>query len=373
MAKLSIAQLKSIVASYVAATNISNDTLSVTRDNIVGLADKIGKIQTIQHYFTDKLEVLTGEDLSFGKTVEEWAIDLILPEAYDSTGASALSRHDQTFRPVYYSFTCGRKMIPMTLPYNNIERAVHNEGQFAEVVAAMTKSLYDSEAMLRYGIKRQALGRLAGMCAYNMDATNATSYSTTGVYSVGTLLKDSGDAGKVFICVKPKTATSMTWADAKANGYVVENKLVEVKALPVDTSTGEAFIEAVKCDVEIASDFSEGHSLNGATLGATPEDGLILVVKQGVMPNLEVQTLSGAFHEDKVALPVKIVVVPDFGDLDSKYYAILLDRRGVKVHNTYRAVRENQNGDGDFINYFLHTENTVFVSRNIFVKVYSAS
>ena len=88
------------------------------------------------------------------------------------------------------------------------------------------------------------------------------------------------------------------------------------------------------------------------------------------MPSIEVPVQAGAFHQDKVALPTKIVVVPDLGSADEDVYGILLDARGVRCHNTYRAVRENVNGEGDFLNMFFHTENTAFVSRNSFVRVY---
>ena len=65
-----------------------------------------------------------------------------------------------------------------------------------------------------------------------------------------------------------------------------------------------------------------------------------------------------------------MIAVPDMGDADADYFAVLLDARAIRVHNTYRAVRNNENGEGDFLNYFYHTENTAHVSRNVFVKVY---
>ncbi|MBO7731122.1 MAG: hypothetical protein J6S67_01165 [Methanobrevibacter sp.] len=375
--KLSIAQLSSVLASYVDENKISVASFSETRNNTVGLLDKIGKIFTITTNFVDKLALFDGEDLSFGKTVEEWASDLILPEDYDATGANALAPHDSTYRPVFYSYTLGRKVIPQTIRNNDIERAVHNEGQFISIIEDKTKKMYDSETMLKYGIKREALGVLAEMCRYAMDSSNATWTIATEATSVGSsaravnaLLYITGNS-KMYVVVKPIPASSgLTGATAISGGYVIALDLVSELAQPVDTSTGEAFIEQVKKDVEIASDYSEGHSLNGNTLGATPEDGLVLVLKQGIMPSIEVQVQAGAFHQDKVALPTKIVVVPDLGSADEDVYGILLDARGVRCHNTYRAVRENVNGEGDFLNMFFHTENTAFVSRNSFVRVY---
>ena len=78
--KLSIKQLTEVLTAYVQENKISVATFTETRDNSVGLLDKIGKIFTITHNFVDKLEMFDGEFLSYGKTVEEWANDLILPE-----------------------------------------------------------------------------------------------------------------------------------------------------------------------------------------------------------------------------------------------------------------------------------------------------
>ena len=374
--KLSLVQLASVLAAYVDEQKISVATFAETRDNSVALLDTIGKIFTIETNFVDKLEMFNGEDLSFGKTVEEWAADLILPENYDASGSGALAPHESTYRPVYFSYTLGRKKIPQTIKNNDIERAVHNEGEFVKIIESKTKAMYDSETMLRYGIKRELLGVLAERCVDAMDPSNADvtlateGASISGAHSVGEVFYVTATT-KIYVLVKPiASGAGLTGTTALAGGYLIQYDLVKEIAKPVDTSTGEAFIEQVKKDVEIASDFSEGHSLNGNTLGAVPENGLVLVMKQGILPNLEVNTFAGAFHEDKVALPTKVVIVPDFGGADADIYGILLDARGVKLHNTYRAVRENLNGDGDFLNMFFHTENTAHASRNTFVRVY---
>lgn len=371
--KLSIAQLKTVLAAYVDENKISVDNFQVTKNNTVGLLDKVGMIFSIETRFVDKLDIFNGEDLSFGKTIEEWKEDLILPEDYDSTGANALAPYDSTYRPVFYSYTLGRKFIPQTIRNNDIQRAVHFEAQLVDIVASKTKALYDSETMLRYGIKREALGVLATLCVANMSSTGAdvTIAALSTTIAVARAINDiiyCTATGKTYNVVKNIGANAMTLQSAIDNGFVVEYALVTELAKPVDATTGEAFIEQVKKDVEIASDFSEGHSLNGNTLGAT--DGLVLIVKQGIMPNLEVYTQSGAFHEDKVALPTKVIAIPDLGAADGKIYSLLLDVRGVRLFNSYRAVRENANGKGDFLNLFFHTENTCHISRNSFVKVY---
>ena len=376
MAKLSIALLKSVVATYVDGNDIGVDSYAETRANSVGLLDTLGKIYTNWQNYGDKLDIFDGEDLSFGKTIEEWAQDLILPEDFDASGSGALAPHESTYRPVSFSYTLGKKTIPQTIRNNDIERAVHNIAQFEDIIAGKTKALYDSETMFRYALKRQALGVLIERCDDAMDSSNAdvtlaTAGTTiSGAVAVNELVYVTATS-KMYVAVKPiASGSGLTGTTAIAGGYLVELDLVKEIAQPVDDSTGEAFIEQVLKDVEVASDFSEGHSLNGNTLGGNPEAGLVLVMKQGIMPSLKVQTLAGAFHRDELAIPAEIKVIPDFGDADDDYYAILVDRRIMRLHNTYRAVRENMNGQGDFLNYFYHTENTAHVSRNCFVKVY---
>ena len=374
MAKLSYAELKSVVSSLITKAKISNPSFVETRDNVVGLLDKIGAIITLDtDYQQDKLYMFDGMFMSFGKTIEEYQEDLILPSSFDSTGAGALSPSDPTYRPVDYSYSLGRKVIKTTIRNNDIERAVHFEAQLVEIVAMQYKRLEDSMAVYRYQAKREMLAKYIALCE-EVSATTTT-FAISTAYSVGAYVRkgSSGDDAKVFaVVVKPIANTNThDWANAVLNGELIPLELIQAISQPVDTSTGEAFIEQVKKDLEVASDLSEGHSLNGNSLGAVSP--LVLVVKQGVIPALQVQTMAGAFHSEELAVPADIVVVKDFGSADSKYYAVLMDARGMRLHNTYNATREQINGDGDFLNIFRHTEDTAHVSRNTFIKVYSAS
>ena len=372
--KLSIEELKDYVGNIVTLTKMSNLTFSATRNNIVELLDKIGKIFTVDAcVVVDKLAKFDGEFLSFGKTIEEWQADLKLPQSYAAiaNAEDCLKPYYNTFRPVAYSYTLGKQYIPQSFPNNDIERAVHDEGEFQSVVAMLAKRLDDSVVAYRYAAKRQMVGEVAKYAAYCQDPTNATLFVASTAYAtVNTLLKNASNV--VGILVKAYGANDAAdWDAAVAGGWIIPLDLVSVLAKPVDSTTGEAFIEALKTDVEIASDISEGHSFNGNTLSGNT--GLTLIVKQGIMPSLDVNTLAGAFHLDKLDAGVDVISVPDFGDANSKFYAVLIDNRGMRLHNTYNATRENFNGLLDFLNVFRHTEDTAWISRNTFVRIYSAS
>lgn len=375
MAKFSIPELKTLVATLVTASNASYGSFTATRDNVVGLLDKIGKIITLDTEFQiDKLARFDGSELTFGKTVEDWAQDLILPGAYDASGSGALSPSDPTYRPVHYSYTIGRKVIKTTVRNDNIERAVHFDAQAVDIISMIYKRISDSRAQYRYGLKKELLATLIGLCwdEMGMNTAPATFSALSNYATVNTLLKDNNTPTAWGILVKPySSGDAANWAGAVAAGYIVVLDLVTKIAKPVDTSTGDAFIKQLKADIEIARDVSEGHSLNGNTLGAT--DGLVLITKQGVIPTLEVDTYAGAFNRNDLAVPCDIIVVNDFGSANAKNFAVLMDARGMRLFNDYSAIRENFNGDGDFLNLFDHSEFTPYACRNTFVKVYRES
>lgn len=372
MAKLSLAELASAVASYIGSNKVAYASFTETRNNIVGLLDKIGKIVQLDTSFFDKLGELDGEELSYGKTVEEWYQDLIMAVDYnqDTDGSRALKFYSPTYRPVCYNVSLGKKMIATSIPNNNIERAVHNEGQFVDIISTMTKRLSDSKALWKYECKRELIGKLCDLAvgAYS-NATAYANYADTPTnVAEGTFYKQ-GSPAKYAVCVKSKTAASGdTWATLVAGGYLIPIDFVKEVPVPEDSTTGENFIKAVKAKVEQAQDVSEGNSLNGNTIGA--EMGLALYVKQGTLPSLEVDTMAGAFHLEKLAMGVDAKVIKDFGSTSSKAYAVLMDNRAIRLHVDYEAVRENFNGAGDFLNLFQHIELTGFISRNAFFTIF---
>ena len=116
--------------------------------------------------------------------------------------------------------------------------------------------------------------------------------------------------------------------------------------------------------------FKNHENLNGALVKPTPEANRRLVIDTSLMPELEVKTLAGAFHDERLAMPATMSEVEDFGAGNSDVLAILLDERGAKLHNSYNATRTQPLADDDAILYVKHTEDTAFISANTFVHVF---
>ncbi|MBO7715620.1 MAG: hypothetical protein J6S85_18805 [Methanobrevibacter sp.] len=317
MAKMTISGLQSAMASYVAAAKQAG-AWSASTNNFVGLLDKIGKQVTIDGGFYDKLPELDGDELPLGKTIEEWFIDLTLPTAYSDVttdGADDIVPALPSVEDVSYCYSLGRQKVKTTVPFDNFERAMINAQESANLGAKILERLNNSYELTKYAIKKQLIGNAID------KAVTAGSYANV--------------------------------------------------ALPVDTSTGEALIKQLKKDIEAAQFAHMGNCLAGSSclIGGSPE--LILYMKKGVMPELEVDTFAGAFNREDLAVPCRIKVVDDFGTLtNSGAFAVLVDPRGIKTHNGYNALRSKENADGDFINFVRHFEVTGFISKYAYIKVY---
>lgn len=313
---MTINGLVALAKSYVAAAKQAG-AWNATTDNLYTAVDKIGKMIMLDGQFIDKLPELDGDELPLGKTIEEYFIDLTLPEAYTDINTEGAKNEVPALPSVEqcaYNYTLGREKIKTTVPYDNVERAALNQNDAANMIAKILERLGNSYEMFKFQAKKQLLGNAADKA--------------------------------------------------------VAANLVSTIAVPTDTTTGEAFIKAIKGEVEAASFAHEG-GLNGALIGAAPE--LVLYIKKGVMPSIEVDTMAGAFNEARLAIPARVKVVDDFGTMtNTDVFALLVDPRGIKLHRGYHAIRTATNADGDFVNYVDHSEHTGFISKNVYIKAFKA-
>lgn len=314
---MTIDGLKQFTKTYVDASKQAG-VWNASTDNLIKAIDKIGKMVTIDGNYGDKLPELEGDKLPLGRTIEEWFIDLTLPSNFEDPHKEGFKPED-TLKPYfpttedcYYSYDLGKNTIATSVSYDDVEKACLTSEDSANITAKSIERLEQSYQTARYAEKRQLLGNMA------------TKAIAAGCF--------------------------------------------ERVSKPVDTETSEAFIKSLKNAVEVASDINEGNTIGGVTAGASP--ALTLYLKQGIMSSIEVDALAGSFHQEKLAIPANIKVIKDFGDADNKIFAILVDPRGVKLHNSYVAVRDQLNGLGDFYNLFKHYSDTGFISKSTFVKVY---
>lgn len=325
--KLTLTNLATLAAAYIDANlqMIAAGDFEYDRETYSNLIVKIGKQLMQDSMFTDRLQELSGEELPYGTTIEEYFINLLLAKSWDGTGASALAPDDPIFGSAYYSTLLGRKTYKQTLRDNVFEKAMLGTNEAAAVAAQILKKLNDSVEVTRYGYKRQLLGNLVD----KVVAAQTADVTLTMVHPI---------------------------------------------AKPTTTETAEAFIKKVKVRVTELSEFLT--DTNNMSKVIAKADSLILYVKgSGIIPELDVEALAGAFNQDKVEIPVEVKVLEDFGTLtgDANVYAILMDPRSVRLHPHRLNAEAQRNADGEFTNFYVHESYTGYISGYTNVNVFTTT
>lgn len=374
MKGMAYTQLKNAVSSIIVANNLASPSFSVTRSNTAELVDKIGAIVTLDtNYYIDKLDFMDDFYLPFGKTIEEWQEDLILPvDPSLHQDEEALKAWDPDYRAVTYSYTIGKKVIPNTIRDNDVERAVNNAEELTSLVSMKVKRITDSMSAYRYSVKKEMVGKYIGKIEGALG-TDSSAFATSTAYGKGAYVNGTHAGGTKYGVVFhpiPASNTQTFTQLVTAGDIILIDDMVQTLAKPIDTTTGEAFIKAIKSALEYAKDLNSGNALSGAQLGAT--EGLVLLINKGLIPSLQVDTMAGAFNRGDLLTDVEMIDI-DFGSYTGKAYAILMDRRALRLHNSFRRTEDQRNAFKCFTTIFDTTEDTAFASLNVFARVFKTA
>ena len=376
MNKATIAQIKAFVAAYVAAAKQAG-SWSPDVDSISGLIEKVKATFTLDDgAFVDRLPELGGQ-MEAG-ILEEYAAGLIPADATPFDGSSSeLTPADPVFDEPFYSYVLKNSNGEPGITFKTTTRREWFKRYLAsgnedEIVSYILLKLENSSVSYKYAAKRQLLGNVIDKAAAAQAGETYTTNST--VPKCGHIYVQSS---KFYIMKKNySAAVNKSLATLTTDGDAVEitPDLVEVVAKPVDTATGEAFIKKVKDAVEkVTISETEGTSLSGSTIGAV-RDELRLYVLPGIESVLDVDTLAGAFHVDKLAIPAILKTIPDFGTPStSNVYAVLIDVRGAKLFDNYEETLATEVNSAMYVNWFRHIGETGFISKHTAIKVFKAS
>lgn len=378
---LTLAELKELIHSMYSGNVLSSHDPSLILNATAKVLNKIGLMVTVRGRYVDRLPELDGPELPRGKTIEEYFMELPKVLDADRSGSDDGKPSDPSFLHAYWSYSLPPKRIRQTRRYDEYEEACFTDEQVIDFISDIEASLNEATTVYRYGLKRELIGKGISLIESIVDATDGDSAddgATVDEYaaaSASTLEQgayvinpDNANQKGIVLANKGEIANNTTWAAAVAAGQICVYDLVETLAKPSDTSSGEAFIKKVLDDVEIASDNSSGHSLNGATIGAA--DDLQIFTLFGVKSVVGVDVKAGAFHRDELEIGAAMKSLPDFGKYNGNTWAVLTDTRTFALFLGYQVVRTRENADGDFLTFVRHIRNTPFMSRSTFIKLY---
>lgn len=312
MAVMTKSALETAAKTYVDASKQLNTTFTATVDDFTKAIEKIGQITTLYLPQIDKLPELDGNNLPYGQIIEEVMVNDFLPTDYSYVdGDNVKSSPRPTFDEAVYSYPLSDKLFEVGIPYSQFQKVSLDAGSYASFVSSSIATLDSSVNAWNYAAKRQLLGNLCS------NAIGAGLVSTVG--------------------------DPASWTE--------ENT--------------EAFVQQLLIDVEEASDMNESN-IAGHTCAAAPS--LKLYVSKKVMPAIKVKALAGAIHKEELAIPADIKTVLDFGEGNDKIVAVLVDPRGIKMHDD---INEVESIAANFVvSTKRHLKQTGYISKYGFVKVY---
>ena len=367
MALISTEQLKTIIGAYIDGyvTHMDSDDYAALNkvSAVTGLVNKIAATFTLEGDYTEEgLADLDGPEITNGNALEEYFRDFVEPSDFDETGANTLAPSYPHEAPVSYSVEQAKQTFKTTERMSGYSQSFNDAGEMAAYVAGIASRLYDSETLWKNQLKKELLGIVA--TDHTLNPSNTYAAATASTLKIGEKVKD--DAGNIYI-VRKSISNNTELASAIAEGQLVKLDLATTMAVPSDAATGEAFIKSVKDYVAKFMKPRSGYSLNGNIAG---KGTYKLYIKEGILPSIEVDTMAGAFNQNMLTFGVPVVEVTDFG-ANANVFAMLVDTRGIRVSNVEKLATSQLNGEGAFVNYYLHERPLAHWSPNVKVHVWN--
>ena len=134
-------------------------------------------------------------------------------------------------------------------------------------------------------------------------------------------------------------------------------------------TTAKDFVKKVKKD--IAKMQFRNTEFATVERNCKPSD-LVLVLRTGLLAEIDVELLATAFNVDRTQLDTMVVEVDDFPD-NENVQAMLLEQNALMVFDTLYNIEPQRNAKGMFTNHHLNVEKIISTSNMYNVAVYQTA
>lgn len=303
--KTNISEVGSAIMSYKPTEN----------EFLNAIVDKIAMQMVHNKTFRNPLSVLKKGKIPLGRNLEEIYTNPATGTIFDPTGADLLNRVLPDTKTIYHS--------------------MNRQGKYKVTV---------SKAQLITAFTSYA----------NLEKLLNTIVNT--IYS--------GDNFDEFMLMKELFATAIT------GGKILTTPITN----PTDKETAKDFIKAVNT---ISLDMSCPSSLHNSyeafnkakdpefdgtpVVTWTPAENQILIMRNDVSVNIDVEQLANAFNVSYTELKPRILTVPNFGSA-TNCVAVLCDEALIQVYDNLEQMENFHNGEGLYDNFIYHHWQTYSLS-----------
>lgn len=319
--------------------NESKEELSNT------LLTKIVQQDIDSKVFDDVFGIFTDKNLEVGAQIEEFEVGNLTATDFDPTGQKTLAKADMKFKALYHKIN-RKKTYKATVSDKQLKTAMLNTTNLASTANAIINELYNSSSIDDFEAVKQLLKEIAG------------------------------DSKEMVVC------------DMNGKGGDMDELTKVIQTLANNMTLP-----------------STQYNFAGFKKEFNTKDNLVLIVDSATNARMNVEALANAINIDKKSLVENIIIIdemPNFtyenvpaikglniptskdGAIDmykcnkegeqtvnGKPICFLLNRKALKRINVERKIKTQENGAGDFMNYYLHAEDLLSYStlRNAVVIV----
>ena len=304
------------------AVNFStNFTPGVEPDDYVpttisGMGDAIGKIaeQVIRQFSAkNPLALFEKMPVNNGTTIEQMFVEMVESQAYDRSGANALTRKDPSIVVRYFDDWTPAK-FHTSVDTSEIRKVLIGEKSASDIATKIVSVLSQSDTNEKY----QTLKSLLANARQEAD----------------------GGTGNV----KNSLIKYSTVAYDEVNSTVDFKKLLTELRDVVD---GMTFVN---------DDFNTAEIKK-----YTNREDIVIVMPYKLRNKIDVQDLAGVFNLEKTEIKDRIIVVDTEAE-EGYDYVYVLDKMAILDYTRLYEMLNQLNADGRFWNYFLHVERMYGIS-----------
>lgn len=275
------------------------------------LVNKIAMVIVHNKTFKNPLSILKKGSVPLGRNIEEIYTNPVTGTMYDATGADLLARSIPDTKAIYHSMNRQGK-YKITIGVSQLMQAFTSYEALEKLLNSIVNAIY------------------------------------------------SGDNYDEFILMKNLFASA-----------IEGGKLKTVEVEPVtDNATAKDFVKSVKTIGQAmqfpSTAYNSYYDINSATdakpvVTWTPLENQVLIMRNDVAVNVDVELLAQAFNVSYTDLEQRILTVDNFGE-NTTCGAILCDEAFVQVYDNLERMETFHNGEGLYDNYIYHHWQTYSLS-----------
>lgn len=256
------------------------------------LINKIGLTIISEMLASNKFSYLKGEKLEYGDTIEDIYVDYIKSQDFSGANENPFKQNKPNISVLYH--TIDRQLqYKVTIRDVELRKAFKNSDGLNNLITKIINSLYNSKEYDEFTMFKQMLVD---------NYLNGTSVALEG----------------------------------ETSSELARDLLYNIK----------------KYSQDIEFNSREYNKLEMLT--NTPLDNQILILHKDYKLNIDIDTLAGVFNLDKVDLKTRILTVDNFNADENKIVAVLLDNRGVRLHDSLFTLETLRNPEALATNYYLN-------------------